>query len=362
MDTQIKPLLTVALTSFVIAYLIIPLIVKFSLKRNLVDLPGRRKIHKRITPSMGGIAIFIGFMISVFIWLGQDQLSVFKFVLVALGFIFLIGVRDDLLPLKVSGKLVGQVLAATILIFLANIRITSFYGVFGLYELNYVFSVGFTYLTIVFITNSFNLIDGLDGLAGMLAVISLILLGSWFYLAGDFSFSMLCFALMGAVLAFLIFNWDPSELFMGDTGALFIGLFLSMAIIRFAEVNSSPVTPSEIKFEVPIAAALSFLIIPVTDTIRIILVRLSKGLSPFKPDKSHIHHALIRLGLSHGKAVIILGTIQAGFSIFTIIFMKQPAIIILPAIISAAILLSILLDRMIIYRLEGKDSTPPTEL
>jgi UDP-N-acetylmuramyl pentapeptide phosphotransferase/UDP-N-acetylglucosamine-1-phosphate transferase len=167
---------------------------------------------------MGGIAIFIGFFISSLIWLDIQGLGYIKFILVALFVIFFIGVRDDLVPLKAMVKLIGQIMAASLLIFLFDLRIKTFYGLFGVHELPNIVSYATTYFTIIVITNSFNLIDGLDGLAGTIAIVALLAFGIWFYLVEDQIFSILSFAMLGGIFAFLIFNWEPSEVFMGDTG------------------------------------------------------------------------------------------------------------------------------------------------
>src|SRR5690349_11038303 len=126
--------LAAAITSFVIAFLVVPVIIKFSLQKNLVDVPGRRKIHKKITPSLGGVAIFLGFFISSLIWTDIQSWATIKFILVALFVVFFIGVRDDLVPLRWMMKLVGQIMAASLLIFLFDLRITSLYGIFGIHE------------------------------------------------------------------------------------------------------------------------------------------------------------------------------------------------------------------------------------
>src|SRR5688572_2289395 len=194
--------LAAAITSFVIAFLIVPVIIKYSLRKNLVDIPGRRKIHKKVTPSMGGIAIFIGFFISSLIWIDLQSWANIKFILVALFVIFFIGVRDDLVPLRWMMKLMGQIMAASLLIFLFELRISSLYGLFGFHELPETVSILLTYFTIIVITNSFNLIDGLDGLAGTIGIISLLGFGIWFFLIDDLIFSVLSFAMLGSIFAF----------------------------------------------------------------------------------------------------------------------------------------------------------------
>src|SRR5688500_16932673 len=183
--------LAAAITSFVICFLIVPVIIKYSLKRNLVDIPGRRKIHKKVTPSMGGIAIFCAFFISSVIWIELIRWTEIKWILVALFVIFFIGVRDDLVPLRAILKLIGQILAASLLIFFFDLRIDSLYGILGITVLPDWLSYIVTIFTIIIITNSFNLIDGLDGLAGSIALIALFCFGTWFYLIGDTTFAIL---------------------------------------------------------------------------------------------------------------------------------------------------------------------------
>src|SRR5688500_2895837 len=201
--------LAAAITSFVICFLIVPVIIKYSLKRNLVDIPGRRKIHKKVTPSMGGIAIFCAFFISSLIWIELTQWTEIKWVLVALFVIFFIGVRDDLIPLWAYLKLIGQIFASSLLVFFFDLRIDSLYGVLGIEDLPDWLSYVLTIFTIIIITNSFNLIDGLDGLAGTIAVIACFCFGTWFYLVDDITFAILAYIMLGAILAFLIFNWEP---------------------------------------------------------------------------------------------------------------------------------------------------------
>jgi UDP-GlcNAc:undecaprenyl-phosphate GlcNAc-1-phosphate transferase len=343
--------LAAAITSFVISFLIVPVIIKYSLRKNLVDIPGRRKIHKKVTPSMGGIAIFCGFCISTLIWIDLSSWYKIKFILVPLFVIFFIGVRDDLVPLRALVKLIGQIMAVCLLIFLSDLRLRSLYGLFGINELPIFVSYILTIFTIIAITNSFNLIDGLDGLAGTIASIALISFGLWFYLVGDQIFAIICFTMLGAIFAFLIFNWDPSEVFMGDTGALVIGMALAVVAIQFINTNYNLSLEESYKFESSIATAACFIMIPLVDTGRIIILRLWKRQSPFKPDKSHIHHAIMRLGKTHSQTTIILGATQVFFVIIAIVFRHSSNVVLLPSIIVISIVLSVSLDRMILRKL-----------
>lgn len=300
---------------------------------------------------MGGIAIFVGFAISSLIWIDLQGWAQIKFILVALFVIFFIGVRDDLVPLKATVKLMGQIMAASLLIFLFDLRIKSFYGVFGIYDLDPLVSIVLTFFTIIVITNSFNLIDGLDGLAGTIAIIALLSFGIWFFLVEDYYFSILSFSMLGAIFAFLIFNWEPSEVFMGDTGALVIGMMLAILVIHFIDLNYRLFENSEYKFHAGIGTAACFIIVPLIDTLRIVILRLIKGQSPFKPDKSHIHHAIMRLGMTHSQTTIILAVIHAAYIGLAIAFNGLGELKLLGGVLLLSAILSITLDRLIMNKL-----------
>lgn len=347
--------LAAAITSFVISFLILPIIIKYSLKKNLVDIPGRRKIHKKVTPSMGGIAIFCGFFISTLIWLDFQSWGYIKFILVALFVIFFIGVRDDLVPLKPMLKLMGQIMSACLLIFLFDLRLKSLYGLFGIYELPEIVSFLLTLFTIIIITNSFNLIDGLDGLAGTIASLAFFAFGTWFFLIGDTIFAIFSFTMLGAIFSFLIFNWEPSEVFMGDTGALVIGMLLAILAIHFINVNYALPGENPYKFNASVATAACFIIIPLVDTSRIIILRLLKGQSPFKPDKSHIHHAIMRLGKTHSQTTIILATTHVFYIVMALLFNNIGDKFMILGVIVVSVILSVILDRLILKKLDVKE-------
>lgn len=347
--------LAAAITSFVISFLIVPVIIKYSLKKNLLDIPGRRKIHKKVTPSMGGIAIFCGFFISSLIWIELTRWTEIKWVLVALFVIFFIGVRDDLIPLRAYLKLIGQIFAASLLVFFFDLRIDSLYGVLGIEDLPDWLSYTLTIFTIIIITNSFNLIDGLDGLAGTIAVIACFCFGTWFYLVGDLTFAILSYTMLGAILAFLIFNWEPSEVFMGDTGALVIGMLLAIFAIHFMNVNYALPVDAPYRFMSTIGTAACLIIIPLVDTSRIIILRLLKGKSPFRPDKNHIHHAIMRLGKSHSQTTMILGGTHVFYIAMALVLHNLSERYVLLAVFGLSIALSVTIDRLIIKRLDVKE-------
>ncbi|MEQ8303997.1 MAG: MraY family glycosyltransferase [Cyclobacteriaceae bacterium] len=345
--------LAACVTAFLVSFLILPVIIKFSHKKNIGDAPGRRKVHKKVTPSLGGIAIFSGFAMASMFWMDYSQWDSVRFLLASILIVFVIGVRDDLVPFRALHKLFGQMVAVVILLF-SGIYIGSLYGFLGVYEIPMEVGYILTGFTIIVVTNSYNLIDGLDGLAGSIGLIALIAFGTWFYLVDDFVFALFSFAMTGGLLAFLVFNWEPSEIFMGDTGAMVIGMLLAVLAVHFLDVNESLSDLHPVKFMAPIASAAAFMIVPLADTLRIVILRSSKGKSPFSPDKSHIHHAIMRLGVTHSRTAMILGLVNASFIGIAYLLRDLGDKFMLPIIIVISLTLSIILDRLIIKKLESK--------
>jgi UDP-GlcNAc:undecaprenyl-phosphate/decaprenyl-phosphate GlcNAc-1-phosphate transferase len=243
---------------------------------------------------------------------------------------------------------------AVIILLFSPVQINSLYGFLGLGELPSYVGPILTAVTVIVITNSFNLIDGLDGLAACIGLLALTAFGIWFFVVGDPVYALYCFAMIGGILAFLVFNWEPSDIFMGDTGAMVIGMLLAILLIHFMSVNNGLPPTHPFKYTATIASAAAFIIIPLCDTLRIIILRLSKGQSPVKPDKSHIHHALIRLGLSHARTVMILGSVNALYILGAFFLRSVPDLYMIPGIIVFAMVLSLILDRLIVNKLSTK--------
>jgi UDP-N-acetylmuramyl pentapeptide phosphotransferase/UDP-N-acetylglucosamine-1-phosphate transferase len=340
-------LVAAAVTAFFISFLLIPIIIQFSKEKNLVDMPGRRKIHKKVTPSLGGIGIFLGFLVATLLWVNTQYWSNLRYLLIAQSILFFVGLRDDLLPLSPITKLVGQVVASAILVVFMDLRLQSFHGIFGIYDLHPLISYIFTFFTMLVIINSFNLIDGLDGLAGLLGIISSFVLGIWFFLAGEHMFAILALAMTGALLAFLWYNWEPSRIFMGDTGSMILGLTLSVLIIRFIDLHRVIPVESTIRFAAAPTAAIAIILVPLTDTLRVFIIRILRGQSPFSADKNHIHHHLMRLGFSHSQTALMLGFLQLGFIGLTVGLRNYSNAVVLPLLIVLAFSFTLLLDRLL---------------
>ena len=293
------------ITAFTLTYFAIPPIIQIAKLKNLCDEPGERRSHSTSVPTLGGIAIFAGVIFSIIMWTPFYLFGDLQYILCAFIIIFLIGAKDDISPVAVSKKIIGQLMAATILVFKSNVKITSLYGIFGISELPEVFSVVLSIFTILVVINSFNLIDGINGLSGSIGTLIAVTFGTWFFLIDRIELSIVAFAMAGAIIAFLKYNFTPAKIFMGDTGSLLIGLVSSILAIKFIEIhNEIPAHP--FAFNAVPAVAIGILIIPLFDTLRVFIMRALKGKSPFSPDRTHIHHLMLDIGFSHMQATGIL--------------------------------------------------------
>jgi UDP-GlcNAc:undecaprenyl-phosphate/decaprenyl-phosphate GlcNAc-1-phosphate transferase len=283
--------------SFIITFLAIPVIMRIAEEKKLFDLPDGRKLHNTPIASLGGVGIFSGFFMAALLSITFKINPEFQYYFAAALVIFILGLKDDIVVLTATKKFIGQLTAAAILIHLANLRITSMHGLFGLGELPQAFSFALSYVTIILVINAFNLIDGVDGLAGMLGLLTTSVFGTYFFLVGMPAYALLSFAMAGSLLAFLIFNYNPAKIFMGDCGSLLLGLVNTILAIKFITIadSSSVVLP----IQSAVAVGVSVLIIPLLDTVRVFSIRIFHGRSPFSPDRNHIHHLLLDRGLSH---------------------------------------------------------------
>uniref|UniRef100_UPI0040479897 glycosyltransferase family 4 protein n=1 Tax=Algoriphagus sp. TaxID=1872435 RepID=UPI0040479897 len=301
----------VLITSFLIGFLVLPILIKFLRKIQFGDIPGGRKIHKEFTPSMGGIGILFSFFVSLAIWgIVGGSINEIWFLLAGIGIVFLVGLSDDIVDLRAYYKLAGQIVAAFILVNFGQVRIESFYGFLGVEALPEYFSYIFSFVVLLAASNAFNLIDGIDGLAGTVSSIALAFLGAWFSMNGLVSFALISFGLLGATLSFLIFNWQPAKIFMGDTGALTLGFAIGALVMVFFKSNESASTQFFGKFNSPFTMGVALMVYPLFDTVRVFVRRIVSGNHPMKADKGHIHHFLLRSGMSHQKSTIVISSVQ----------------------------------------------------
>jgi len=232
-----------------------------------------------------------------------------QFILVSIFIVFIVGLIDDLRQITAFKKLIGQIIATLVLIFVGDLQIDSMHGVLGVYDLPIWISTLFTIFVVIVITNGFNLIDGVDGLAGGVGVIATSCFGFVSVMIGQNDMALIAFTLSGALIGFLKYNYYPARIFMGDTGSLVVGMILSVLAIN--TIKFGLITED---FKLPHKGpllAIVILAIPLFDSLRVFIVRASKGVGPLSPGKDHIHHALLDLGFGHKRTALILYFISA---------------------------------------------------
>lgn len=289
--------------AFVVSFLAIPVVIEIAEKKKLYDIPDERKLHTHTIASLGGVGIFIGFIFAALIGININSHPEFQYFIASVVIIFFIGLKDDLIIISATKKFIAQIIAAAIIIHLGGIRIESFYGFMGIHEIDSVYGVPLTYFVIILITNAFNLIDGIDGLAASLGLMSLLLLSVYFFYAGMTAYSMFAIGLAGSLLAFLIFNTHPAQIFMGDSGSLVIGVVMAILVLKFVQVGGA--VNAVIPVPSVVAISIVLLLVPLMDTLRVFSIRIFRRRSPFSPDRNHVHHLLLDRGYGHTKVTTI---------------------------------------------------------
>jgi UDP-GlcNAc:undecaprenyl-phosphate GlcNAc-1-phosphate transferase len=291
-------------TAVALALVFIPQIIRVSGKKMLFDVPDtERKFHANVVPHLGGIGIFFAYLIPASILIQQDNFSGWNKVIAALLMLFITGLIDDLRPLNATKKFLAQFLPAVITVILADIRLESLHGFLGIYELPYWFSAGFTIIGCIFISNAFNLLDGVDGLAASVGILCSIVCGILLARSSQAGSACLAFSLAGALCGFLRFNTAPAKIFMGDSGSLVIGFTIALLCVQLTQnsINNDSLPGSATL--IIITGILSLMIF---DTFRVFIARVRKGTSPFHGDRNHVHHWLLDSDFSQGKAVLVL--------------------------------------------------------
>ena len=328
------------ITSFLVAFASIPSIIRIANRLSLFDEPNERKMHNNRIPLLGGIAIFAASLFSFTIWAAPYFESQHLFIIAALILIFFFGLRDDIAPLAPLKKLSGQVIASLIVILYCNIRLSGLHGLFGIHSLSWISSVVWTIFVMLFIINSFNLIDGIDGLSSGLGIISSFVFGILFYVYGDFLMSVLAFSLCGALLGFIPFNFYKAKIFMGDTGSMTTGFILALLSVHFMEFTREVSIASWFNYSSAPTLVLAALIIPVVDMMRVFTIRIIRLRSPFSADRNHIHHRLLMLGLNPAQACLILYLINILFVIAAWVFRNENAVNVFYILIISAFILT----------------------
>ena len=280
-------------------------------RKELFAEVNHRSSHSTPIPAFGGISLFVVYVAASLTVVGVGYTHALGFVTLSAFFLFMSGLKDDLMGTSARTKLLVQIGTAILVLFNSELTITHLSGFFGIGEINplagFLISIGF----IVFVVNAYNLIDGIDGLAGIVAIIAFSVFGVFYYINGLNPLTLIMISLIGALISFLTWNFaSPNrKMFMGDTGSLVIGFILAVNALVIAA--GQPLNPDP--FFVPQNAVifiLSILVIPILDTLRIIVIRLSNGQKPWVADRNHMHHLLLDKGLSHKQATFCLGMLQ----------------------------------------------------
>jgi UDP-GlcNAc:undecaprenyl-phosphate/decaprenyl-phosphate GlcNAc-1-phosphate transferase len=303
------------LTSAAITVYDIPIIISLALKKNLVDVPDGRKLHKKPVPALGGIAIFVGSFISYSVWAGSSIPVFYPFLIAGSVLLLTVGIKDDIFAMDPGKKLIAQIMAASTVVIGGKVRLYIVDGLFGFHTMPELVAITATILAFVIIINAYNLIDGVDGLAGTLSMIGTLIFGIWFFVNGHVAEALLSASLAGALLGFLYYNITPAKIFMGDTGSLIVGMLMGVMAFRLIELNAASTAYS---FQSPTIFALTLLIIPLFDLLRVFVVRILNGKAPFYPDRNHIHHKLLAMGFGHRNICRFLCVSYLGIIIFSL--------------------------------------------
>ncbi|MBS4022234.1 MAG: undecaprenyl/decaprenyl-phosphate alpha-N-acetylglucosaminyl 1-phosphate transferase [Dethiobacter sp.] len=297
--------------AFLVSLLITPWVASLAFRIGALDKPNKRKIHDHMMPRLGGLAVYAGFLVSAALLLDKGP----KVTGLLLGgtVILIIGIADDIRGLSPKLKLVGQALAACIVIYF-GIRVEFINNPFdGYFQLG-ILSIPFTIMWIVSVTNAVNLIDGLDGLASGVSTIALLTFSIIAFQMRQPTVSLLSIALAGSILGFLRYNFHPAKIFLGDSGSMFLGYMVSVLAV-FGLLKGVTL----IAFIVPII----ILGVPIFDTCYAIFRRYRNCKPIFQADKLHIHHRLLRRGLSHRQAVLVIYCISLFFSVSALLMMRN---------------------------------------
>jgi UDP-GlcNAc:undecaprenyl-phosphate/decaprenyl-phosphate GlcNAc-1-phosphate transferase len=331
------------LMAFCLTWFIIPSVVNIARLKNLCDSPNGRTSHFSTTPTLGGIAIFIALVLSTVIFAGTYFKFELKYIISGLIIVFFVGIKDDILIIAPMKKLAGQIFAAAMIAIFADIRITSLYGLFHVQQLPYIASILLTVFVFIVIINGFNLIDGIDGLASGIGILTSSVFGVWFWMAGHIACTIMSFSFAGTLTAFFYFNVfsKKNKIFLGDTGSLVTGFVIGVLTCRFLQLGL--VAQGATFIESAPTVVFGVLVIPLFDSLRVFILRVKQGKSPFKADRQHIHHRLIQLGCTHLQATAILITVNLFFIVLSYALRSIGIIWLMSVILGLATLMSYIL-------------------
>jgi UDP-N-acetylmuramyl pentapeptide phosphotransferase/UDP-N-acetylglucosamine-1-phosphate transferase len=304
----LKYTLIAAIGSFLLTFYLIPKIIRVVNHKELMDHPNARSAHKQLTPTFGGISFYIVLVLGL-LFLGKhvDDSNLGLNVIGAITILLFTGLKDDLVVISNVSKLIGQISAVCVFLFLTDYTSINFYGAFGLNEINGAIGFGFMLLLMLSIINSFNLIDGIDGLAASVGVITLSFFGAIFYQLEQIFFCVIAFGLVGALIAFLRFNFSKKKkIFMGDTGSLILGFIVSVMAVQFLNLGATDFEQIFVQPHNAFFVLIAIVVFPFFDMIRVFILRILNKKNPLLADKNHTHHILLSLGNSHTRSSLLI--------------------------------------------------------
>lgn len=345
-------LLTIPLLAAALAFVLIPFLRKLALGAGLVDLPNYRKVHKNAVPLVGGIAVFLSANLSILVASFFDpSVKEIEIHFILALVLLIVGIIDDHRDLRASLKLVIQLVLAHF-VFMSGIRIESFYGFFGVYELEPWLQYCITLLVIAGVVNAFNLLDGIDGLAAAMAIFGLTVFTVIALFTNQLVLALVFLTFIGSLIVFLLYNFSASKkIFMGDAGSLVLGFILVVSAIQLlqnAELYS--------RLNLVLISVIAVLLLPVLDAIRVFSQRIKSGKSPFAPDKTHLHHLVLSLGMKHCMATVSIAAIALLHVAvgYTIQLVAGPTVALLAMVLLYIVIIS-LLTQTVVVRSERRE-------
>jgi UDP-N-acetylmuramyl pentapeptide phosphotransferase/UDP-N-acetylglucosamine-1-phosphate transferase len=321
---MIENLLFVALISIIGSWLLVTILipkVSWIVKsRRLADDPDHRSSHKKAVPTMAGIAFFLTLIFILILLKPWDVDDIELNLVAALGLMFAIGLRDDLVVSSPRAKIGSEILAVFFILFCSGLEVSSLEGFLGIGDLPVFVSYALVTLIMLTIINAFNMIDGIDGLASSMGIVIFVIYGFIFYSMELYFYFLLSLCLIGILVGYLRYNLSKTEkIFMGDTGSLIIGFCIGFLSLKFLATDPVVLAAHSFNPENTLIIIGAIFFIPLFDTLRVIGVRLLNKQSPFSPDNNHIHHVLIDSGLTHFKASLFLCFLNFGLAIVFIL-------------------------------------------
>lgn len=314
----------VFISALAIGALFMPTLIRVAQMKKLVDAPGdSRKIHNRSVPTIGGVMVTLSFLLVSMFWIPAVEGEMFAlkwFYMLAAGVaLFFVGLKDDLVGLSPSKKLLVHLFLGALLVHWGGFRIDAFGGLFGLIDIPLWLSYPFSLFVYIVVVNAINLIDGVDGLAGGIGTLMMLAMSGWLIACGNISGGIMALAMAGSLVGFLVHNFHPARIFMGDCGSLVLGLVTYCMATEVMHTNVADIPVAFQGISTPLVA-MGILAYPLVDTLRVFTLRASRGKSPFSPDRNHLHHRIMMNGRGHASTSLLLYT-------YALIFMAVPFIV-----------------------------------